>query len=245
MRPSSSARCRRSLPQVDEIVVIANLPGSVGQVPSGVRVIENPRPLPLAANVNAGIAATSGAYVLFANPDAVAEPAAPSAALRGVHGRAPALRHRGPADPVARRHLAAVAPALSDGRRDDRAPHAAAQALPAVRASARALPPRRAPDGAGRGRLDARCVPAPAPHDARARSAAGMRAIGTTSRTSTSVTARCGPAGSAGTSRRPSSRHAYAAVIDKTFLSRHTLWHLRGMARFARKHPEALVRQRP
>ena len=35
--------------------------------------------------------------------------------------------------------------------------------------------------------------------------------------------------------------HAYAAVIDKRFLSRHTLWHLRGMARFARKHPEALI----
>ncbi len=35
--------------------------------------------------------------------------------------------------------------------------------------------------------------------------------------------------------------HAYAAVIDKKFLSRHTLWHLRGMARFARKHPEALA----
>ena len=32
--------------------------------------------------------------------------------------------------------------------------------------------------------------------------------------------------------------HAYAAVIDKRFLSRHTLWHLRGMARFVRKHPE-------
>ena len=38
--------------------------------------------------------------------------------------------------------------------------------------------------------------------------------------------------------------HAYAAVIDKKFLSRHTLWHLRGMARFARKHPEALLRAR-
>ena len=25
-------------------------------------------------------------------------------------------------------------------------------------------------------------------------------------------------------------RHAYAAVIDKRFLSRHTLWHARGMA---------------
>jgi GT2 family glycosyltransferase len=36
-------------------------------------------------------------------------------------------------------------------------------------------------------------------------------------------------------------RHAYAAVIDKTFLSRHTWWHLRGMARFVRKHPERLL----
>jgi GT2 family glycosyltransferase len=34
--------------------------------------------------------------------------------------------------------------------------------------------------------------------------------------------------------------HDYAAVVDRTFLSRHTLWHLRGMARFVRKHPERL-----
>jgi len=38
--------------------------------------------------------------------------------------------------------------------------------------------------------------------------------------------------------------HAYAAVIDREFLSRHTLWHLRGMARYARKHPEALIGRR-
>ena len=36
-------------------------------------------------------------------------------------------------------------------------------------------------------------------------------------------------------------RHEYAAVIDRRFLSRHTLWHLRGMARFVRKHPERLL----
>ena len=35
--------------------------------------------------------------------------------------------------------------------------------------------------------------------------------------------------------------HAYAAVIDQRFLSRHTLWHARGMARFVRKHPERLL----
>jgi len=67
----------RSLPalaaQVDEIVVVANVPGSVAQVPSGVRVLENPRPLSLSANVNLGIAETSGEYVLNVNPDAIAD----------------------------------------------------------------------------------------------------------------------------------------------------------------------------
>ena len=57
--------------QVDEIVVVANVPGSVRALPDGVRVIENARPRCLAANVNAGIAATVGSLVLFANPDAV------------------------------------------------------------------------------------------------------------------------------------------------------------------------------
>ena len=36
-------------------------------------------------------------------------------------------------------------------------------------------------------------------------------------------------------------RHDYAAVVDKRFLHRHTLWHLRGMLRFLRKHPERLL----
>ena len=53
-----AAELERSLPalqpQVDELLVIANVPGSVERTPDGVRVLENPRPLPLAANVNAG-----------------------------------------------------------------------------------------------------------------------------------------------------------------------------------------------
>jgi hypothetical protein len=36
-------------------------------------------------------------------------------------------------------------------------------------------------------------------------------------------------------------RHDYAAVVDKRFLHRHTLWHLGGMLRFLRKHPERLL----
>jgi N-acetylglucosaminyl-diphospho-decaprenol L-rhamnosyltransferase len=61
------------LPQVDEAVVVANLPGSAAGVPEDVRVLENPRPLSFAANVNQGFGATSGALVLVANPDAVPE----------------------------------------------------------------------------------------------------------------------------------------------------------------------------
>ena len=35
--------------------------------------------------------------------------------------------------------------------------------------------------------------------------------------------------------------HEYAAVIDHTFWSRHTIWHARAMLRFLRKHPERLL----
>jgi GT2 family glycosyltransferase len=34
--------------------------------------------------------------------------------------------------------------------------------------------------------------------------------------------------------------HAHAAVTDRRFLTRRTLWHWRGILRFARKHPERL-----
>ena len=35
-------------------------------------------------------------------------------------------------------------------------------------------------------------------------------------------------------------RHAHAAVTDRRFLTRQTLWHWRSIARFVRKHPERL-----
>jgi GT2 family glycosyltransferase len=34
--------------------------------------------------------------------------------------------------------------------------------------------------------------------------------------------------------------HRYAAMIDRKLMTRRTLWHWRGMARFVRKHPERL-----
>jgi GT2 family glycosyltransferase len=65
-------------PQVDELVVIANVPGSVLE---GVDAVHNGRPLGFGANVNEGVRRTSAELVLSANPDAVPEPGA-VAALR-------------------------------------------------------------------------------------------------------------------------------------------------------------------
>src|SRR5262249_10506486 len=63
-------------PQVDELVVITNAPGSEPADSTGLRVIRNERPRSFAANMNAGIAATSGELVVAANPDAVPQPGA-------------------------------------------------------------------------------------------------------------------------------------------------------------------------
>ncbi len=60
-------------PQVDELLVIANIPGSL---PPGVEALENETPLGFAANANLGVSRTGGEAVLIVNPDAVAEPGA-------------------------------------------------------------------------------------------------------------------------------------------------------------------------
>ena len=65
-------------PQVDELLVIANVKGSV---PDGVDALANDRPLGFAANINLGLTRTRGEAVLVSNPDAVAEAGA-VAALR-------------------------------------------------------------------------------------------------------------------------------------------------------------------
>jgi N-acetylglucosaminyl-diphospho-decaprenol L-rhamnosyltransferase len=59
--------------QVDELVVIANIPDSV---PDGVEAVHNEQPLGFGANVNKGAALTTAELVLSANPDAVPEPGA-------------------------------------------------------------------------------------------------------------------------------------------------------------------------
>jgi GT2 family glycosyltransferase len=64
------------VPQVDELVVVANVPGSVGLVPDGVTLLANDTPLGFGTNVNRGVAATTAELVCSVNPDAIPHPGA-------------------------------------------------------------------------------------------------------------------------------------------------------------------------
>jgi N-acetylglucosaminyl-diphospho-decaprenol L-rhamnosyltransferase len=59
------------VPQVDELVVVANTPGSVGELPPSAVLVANAQPLGFAANVNRGVARTSAELVCCMNPDAI------------------------------------------------------------------------------------------------------------------------------------------------------------------------------
>jgi N-acetylglucosaminyl-diphospho-decaprenol L-rhamnosyltransferase len=233
----------RSLPaleaQVDEFLVVANLPGSVGAVPAGVRVLENPRPRSLAANVNAGTAATSGEYVLAANPDAVPEPGAVAAlvAFADAHPRC------GIAGPEMR---------WSDGSWQP-----SRRRFPTVRGTlVRRTPLRllRHPYEHQREHygLDERAGE-PVPADWMLGAFLLMRRTMLEEVGGWDARYRhycedidvCYRAMRAGWERwyvpQAVVTHEYAAVIDRRFVSRHTLWHARGMLRFVRKHPERLL----
>lgn len=226
------------LAQVDELVVIANVPGSVAGVPAGVRVIENPRPLPLAANVNAGIAATSGAYVLCANPDAIAEHGAVGA-LAGVLDTHPRCGIAGPLmlwpdgtwQPSRRRF-----PTIS-GTLVRRTPLRGLYPPYERQRGHYLLDERPTEPVQADWMLGAFLLQRRSMLDELGGWDAGYRHY-------VEDIDLCYRAARAGWERWfvPGAvvRHAYAAVIDHRFLSRHTLWHLRGMARFVRKHPEAL-----
>ena len=232
----------RSLPalaaQVDEVVVVANLPGSAHDVPDRARVIENPKPLCLAANINMGTAATTGEYVLFANPDVAVGPgcvealvsfmeAHPRCGIAGPEMRWPdgtwqPSRRMFPTVSgtlVRRTPLRRIYPPYERQRR-----HYQLDERPAGPVEADWL-------------LGAFLLQRRAMLDEIGGWDAGYRHY-------VEDIDLCYRAMRAGWERWyvPAAvvTHAYAAVIDRTFLSRHTLWHLRGMARFVRKHPEAL-----
>jgi len=225
--------------QVDELVVIANLPGSAGDVPAGVRVLENSRPRSYAANANAGIAATRGAYVVVANPDAMPTPGTVSTLASFLDGGA----RRGIAGPQlcwpdgtwqpSRRRFPTVGGTLvrRTPLRKLRPPYEHQRAH--YHLDERPAEPVRADWLLGAFLLLRRSM-----LDELGGFDAGYRHY-------VEDIDLCYRAMRAGWERWyvPGAvvRHAYAAVIDRSFLSRHTLWHARGMARFLRKHPERLL----
>ena len=226
-------------PQVDELVAIGNLPGSVAGVPGDIRVLENPRPLTFAANVNRGIAATSGELVLVANPDAIPEEGAvPTlASFMAEHPRCgiagPQLlwpdgawqpsRRRFPTltgTLVRRTPLRLFFPPFERQRSHyhlDERPTEPAQADWLL--GAFLLMRRTMLDELGGWDSGYRHYVEDIDLGYRA-AKAGWESWYV-------------PAAVV--------RHEYAAVIDRKFLSRHTLWHARGMLRFLRKHPERLI----
>jgi hypothetical protein len=82
--------------QVDELVVVANVPGSVGKLPAGATLVANERPLGFGANVNRGVAATTAEYVCSVNPDAIPHDGAVGA-LRAFLDATPCAGVAGPA----------------------------------------------------------------------------------------------------------------------------------------------------
>jgi len=227
-------------PQVDELVVIANVPGSVPvDLPAGARVVANAEPLSFAANANLGARETRHELVLIANPDAIPEAGA-VAILRDFmaeHPRAGAVgpkmlysdgswqasRRRFPTvggTLVRRTPLRLLFPPLRWQTKhyllDDR-PDAPVQTDTML--GAFILLRRRMLEEIGGWDAGFRMYGEDIDLNYRASKAGWERWYV--------------PAAVV--------HHEYAAVIDKKFLTRHTLWHAQAMLRFLRKHPERLL----
>ena len=228
-------------PQVDELVVVANRPGSVpDELPVGTRVLENPRPRRLSANVNLGVAATTGEWVVVANPDVVPE----GDAVQTLHAFASGRERCGIAGPrtvwpdgawqptrrrfptvsgtiVRRTPLRRLFPPLEHQRAhyhldEDVASPAQADWL----LGAFLLMRRTMLDELGGWDEGYRHYVEDIDLCYRAKQAGWERWYVPTARVT----------------------HDWAQITDRRFLSRHTLWHARSMGRFVRRHPETLAR---
>ena len=227
-------------PQVDELLLIANIPGSVPpELPPSVRVLANDAPLSFAANANLGAAQTQHELVLVANPDAIPEPGA-VAILRDFLAAHPRAGAAGPkmvysdgtwqasrrsfptvgATLVRRTPLRLLFPPLRWQRRHYLLGEQPDEPTPADTMLGAFILLRRALlDEIGGWDPGFRMYCEDIDLNYRAAKAGWERWYV--------------PAAVV--------RHEYAAVIDKRFLTRHTLWHARAMLRFLRKHPERLL----
>jgi N-acetylglucosaminyl-diphospho-decaprenol L-rhamnosyltransferase len=236
----NAAELERSLPalapQVDELLVIANLPEPP---PDGVRVLANASPLGFAANVNRGIRETSGELVLTVNPDAVAHPGA-IAALRDFMAAHPRAGVAGP------KML------YPDG-----APQPSRRSFPTVLGTVmRRTPLRRLRDPYRHQvrHYNLGDVPTePVPADwmlggfllLRRSMLEELGGLDEGFRLYGEDIDLCYRAARAGWERWyvPAAvvEHEHKAETDRRILTRRTLWHWRGILRFVRKHPERLA----
>jgi GT2 family glycosyltransferase len=225
--------------QVEELVAVANTSGSARSLPEGVRLLANPRPLGFAANANAGVRATGGEAVIVANADTVARPGSvavlrdflasrPSCGIAGPRleypdGRWQPSRRRFPTVSGTLVRRTPVRAVLKPGERQR--DHYLLDERPGGPVEADWM-------------LGAFLLYRRAMLDELGGFDAGYRMY-------CEDIDLCYRAARAGWERWyvPAAvvEHAYAAVIDERFLTRRTLWHLRGMARFVRKHPERLL----
>jgi len=228
-------------PQVDELVVVANLPGSSpATLPPGTRLLENARPRRLAENVNLGVRATSGEWALYVNPDAFPEPGA-VATLAALAARRERCGIAGPRvewpdgtwQPTRRRFptvggtlvrrtpLRLLFPPLERQRAHYHLDDDVADPVEADWLLGAFLLMRRAMlDELGGWDEGYRHYVEDIDLGYRAMRAGWERWYVPAARV----------------------RHDWAQVSDRRFASRHTLWHARSMARFVREHPETLTR---
>jgi GT2 family glycosyltransferase len=231
--------CLTSLhPQVDELVVVQNVPIDQPEALPGLVVLTNERPVSLSANLNCGIGTTTAPWVVVANPDTVADSGAVEALrdFAATHPRAGVLGPRlrtpeGEWQPSRRRF-----PTVS-GTLVRRTP-LRALLKPQQRQRSHYLldedvvDPVRADWLLGAFLLLRRSM-----LDELGGFDEGFRLYG-------EEIDLCYRAARAGWERWyvPAAAvvHRSSAVTDRRFLTRHTVWHLRSIARFVRKHPERL-----
>jgi N-acetylglucosaminyl-diphospho-decaprenol L-rhamnosyltransferase len=227
-------RCLEALvPQVEELVVVDNLGGTVVQ---GIRVIANERPVGFAANANRGIAATAAPFIVVCNPDTQAAPDA-VAVLRAFAERHPRAGIVGP-------QLTHPDGTLNPSRRR----------FPTIGGTlVRRTPLRRVLGGTQRAHYGLDGPPGEPVQadwllgaflllrremlDELGGFDEGFRLYGE----DIDLAYR---AAKAGWERwyvpQAKVQHAHQAVTDRRLLTRRTWWHWRGIARFVRKHPERL-----
>ena len=232
-------RCLAALAsQVDDVVLVANRPGRAPDVPPGVRLITNERPRGFSANANCGIAATEAPFVVVANPDTEAAPNAVAKLAEFARARprcgvaGPELRDPDGRWQPSRRRFPTVSGTLV------RRTPLRLVLRPFERQRAHYLLDDRPRDPAQADwMLGAFLLLRREMLDELGGFDEGFRLYG-------EDIELCYRAAKAGWEcwYVPAARveHRYPAVTDYRLLSRRTLWHWRGIARFVRKHPERL-----